>query len=91
MLVESVGLTPLQAIACATVNGAIDLRMEGEVGTLAPGMAADVLVVDGDSAKNRGNDVRDWTAANVSVSATITVGKIKSVRNATVSYCKEVS
>ncbi len=49
-LVESVGLTPLQAIACATVNGAIALRMEGEVGTLAPGMAADLLVVDGDSA-----------------------------------------
>ena len=36
VLVESVGLSPLQAIACATANGAIALRMEGEVGTLAP-------------------------------------------------------
>lgn len=43
-----------------------------------------------DQPKNRGNDIRDWTATNVSVSATETVGKIKSVRNATVSYCKEV-
>ena len=50
VLVESVGLSPVQAIACATANGAIALRMEGEVGTLAPGMAADVLVVDGDPA-----------------------------------------
>ena len=50
VLVESVGLSPLQAISCATANGAIALRMEGEVGTLAPGMAADVLVVDGNPA-----------------------------------------
>ena len=46
VLVEPVGLSPLQAIACATANGAIALRMEGEVGTLVPGMVADVLVVD---------------------------------------------
>ena len=39
VLVESVGLSPVQAIACATANGAIAPRMEGEVGT---------LVVDGD-------------------------------------------
>ncbi|WP_420640010.1 amidohydrolase family protein [Candidatus Poriferisocius sp.] len=48
VLVESVGLSPIEAISCATANGATALRMEGEVGTLMPGMAADVLVVDGD-------------------------------------------
>ena len=42
------GMTPLEAIACATRNGAIALKMEGKVGTLQPGMLADVLLVDGD-------------------------------------------
>jgi imidazolonepropionase-like amidohydrolase len=48
VLVEAVGLTPLEAITCGTRNGAIALRQEGRLGTLEPGMAADVLVVDGD-------------------------------------------
>jgi imidazolonepropionase-like amidohydrolase len=49
VLVEAVGLTPLEAIRCATANGALALRMEqGAVGVVAPGAAADVLVVDGD-------------------------------------------
>ena len=47
---ESVGLSPIEAIACATANGAIALRMESEVGTIEPGMAADVLVVEGNPA-----------------------------------------
>ncbi len=50
VLVESVGLSPIEAIACATANGAIALRMESEVGTIEPGMAADVLVVEGNPA-----------------------------------------
>lgn len=48
LLVEELGLTPLQAISCATANGALALRMPGEVGVLAEGLRADVLVVDGD-------------------------------------------
>jgi imidazolonepropionase-like amidohydrolase len=48
MLVEYVGLTPLEAITCATSNGAFAMRMEGQVGTIAAGQLADVLVVDGD-------------------------------------------
>ncbi len=49
LLVESMGLTPLEAIRCATANGAIALRMdEGAIGVVAEGAAADVLVVDGD-------------------------------------------
>jgi imidazolonepropionase-like amidohydrolase len=49
VLVESMGLTPLEAIRCATHNGAAALRMpEGSIGVVAPGAAADVLVVDGD-------------------------------------------
>lgn len=49
ILVESMGLTPLEAIRCATYNGAVALQMEqGSIGIVAQGAAADVLVVDGD-------------------------------------------
>ena len=41
-------LTPLEAITCATANGAYALKMEGRIGTLEPGMLADAIVVDGD-------------------------------------------
>lgn len=49
VLVDAMGLTPLEAIRCATYNGAIALRMElGAIGVIAPDAAADVLVVEGD-------------------------------------------
>ncbi len=49
LLVETLGLTPLEAITCATRNGAIALRRPlDSIGVLRPGAAADVLVVDGD-------------------------------------------
>ena len=49
VLVDSMGLTPLEAIRCATHNGAVALRRdEGTIGVIAPGAAADVLVVHGD-------------------------------------------
>jgi len=49
ILVEAMGLTPLQAITCATRNGAIALRQPiDSIGVIAPGARADVLVVDGD-------------------------------------------
>ncbi len=51
LLVEVLGLTPLEAISCATRNGAIALRRPLDtIGVIAPGAAADVLVVDGDVA-----------------------------------------
>lgn len=48
VLVEAVGLTPLEAITCATRNNAIAMRAAGELGTIEVGRAADVIVVDGD-------------------------------------------
>ena len=48
MLVDYIGMTPLEAITAATSNGAFAMRMEGEVGTLEVGSHADVLVIDGD-------------------------------------------
>ena len=51
VLVDALGLTPLEAISCATRNGALALRRPlDSIGVIAPEAAADVLVVDGDPA-----------------------------------------
>ena len=48
LFVRHLGITPLEAITCGTRNGAFAMRMAGQLGTIEPGMPADVLVVDGD-------------------------------------------
>ena len=50
VFVNELGLTPVEAIACATRNNALAMRMEGELGLVAEGCRADVLVVDGNPA-----------------------------------------
>ena len=42
------GMTPAQALATATVNGAALLGMEKSLGTIAPGYYADIVAVEGD-------------------------------------------
>jgi imidazolonepropionase-like amidohydrolase len=44
-LVES-GLTPLAALQAATINNAQMLRMDKQIGQVAPGFAADVVIVE---------------------------------------------
>jgi imidazolonepropionase-like amidohydrolase len=46
--VKYVGFTPLETIRCATQTGAEIMGRQDEIGTLAAGKLADVLVVDGD-------------------------------------------
>ena len=49
VLVDVMGLDPLQAISCATRNGAIALRRPLDtIGVIATDAAADVLVIEGD-------------------------------------------
>lgn len=50
VFVDELGLTPLEAITCATKNNALAMRMDGELGVVAEGYRADVIVVDGDPA-----------------------------------------
>jgi adenine deaminase len=45
MLVQG-GMTPLQAIRCATLNGASYLGMNYEIGSLEAGKLADLVVMD---------------------------------------------
>lgn len=50
--VKEVGLTPLEAITCATKTGAEIMARADEFGTLEAGKLADVLVVEGDPLKD---------------------------------------
>ena len=48
LLVERAGLTPLAALTAATLNGARALGIEQTRGTIAPGKAADLVVLSAD-------------------------------------------
>jgi imidazolonepropionase-like amidohydrolase len=47
-LMESAGLTPLDVLRSATVHGARAMGREGEMGIIAPGKLADLVVLDAD-------------------------------------------
>jgi imidazolonepropionase-like amidohydrolase len=47
LLVEG-GFTPLEAIRVATLNGAKQLKLDAQIGSIAPGKTADLVVIDGD-------------------------------------------
>jgi imidazolonepropionase-like amidohydrolase len=42
------GYSPAEALVCATRNGGLAMRVQGDLGTLQPGMLADMILVDGD-------------------------------------------
>ena len=50
VLVNELGLTPVEAITCATKNNALAMKMQGQLGVIADDYRADVIVVDGDPA-----------------------------------------
>lgn len=47
MLVQG-GMTPMEAIRCATLHGAEYLGLDGEIGSLEPGKLADLIVMEKD-------------------------------------------
>lgn len=52
IFVRDLGFTPLQAIRAATFDAARAIRMEGEVGEIAAGKLADLIVVRGDPSQD---------------------------------------
>lgn len=51
-LLVKAGLTPLEAIQTATTGGAEHLGLSAQIGSLAPGKAADLVAVQGDPLKD---------------------------------------
>lgn len=52
VFVEYLGLSPLEAISCCIQTNAKAVGADGDVGVLAPGMRADILVLDGDPSRD---------------------------------------
>ena len=52
VFVQHMGLTPLQAISCATYTNAHAIQQFGQVGIIATGAQADILVLDGHPEKD---------------------------------------
>jgi imidazolonepropionase-like amidohydrolase/Tol biopolymer transport system component len=51
-MLQQGGMTPLEAIRCATVNGAKYLGVDGELGSLEKGKLADLVVLDRNPLEN---------------------------------------
>jgi imidazolonepropionase-like amidohydrolase len=57
-LMQEAGLTPLQVLRAATVNGARAARRESTVGTIAPGARADLVLLTADPTVDINNAAR---------------------------------
>ncbi|HEX8569469.1 MAG TPA: amidohydrolase family protein [Caulobacteraceae bacterium] len=71
------GMTPLQSLRTATLNGARALGMDREIGSLEPGKLADLVVLDADPLQNIRNttSVR-WVVANGRVYESATMNEV---------------
>ena len=52
LLMTYAGLSSMEAITAGTMNGALMLGLDDQVGVVAPGKIADLIVVDGDPVKD---------------------------------------
>ena len=51
-MLQQGGLTPLEAIRCATLSGAEYLGLDGDIGSLEPGKLADLIVLNKNPLEN---------------------------------------
>jgi imidazolonepropionase-like amidohydrolase len=50
--VKHLGYTPLQTITLQTRENALAKRLQGRLGTIEPGMIADIVILDADPSEN---------------------------------------
>ena len=65
LLVDSAGLSPLEALRAATVNGARAIGLQDSLGTIAPGKIADLVVLRGDPSR----DIRNTQTVTMVIKA----------------------
>src|SRR4029079_16674736 len=71
------GMTPLEAIRSATLNGAKYLGMEKEIGSLEPGKLADLIVLDANPLENiRNSESVRYTVVNGRVFDAMTMNEV---------------
>ena len=59
------GMTPHEALRCATANAREDLGMDRDIGSLEAGKLADLIVIDGNPLKDiRQREKVAWTMVN---------------------------
>ncbi len=62
---EQGGMTPMEALRAGTINGARYLGMDGDIGSLAPGKLADLIVIAGNPLENlRSSEAVLYTMVN---------------------------
>ena len=54
------GLSPMEALQCATINPAIIMKMDKDYGSVRSGKVADLLILDGDPVANIRNVRKVW-------------------------------
>jgi imidazolonepropionase-like amidohydrolase len=52
VFVKHLGYTPLQTITLQTRENALAMRLQGRLGTIEPGMIADIVILDADPSEN---------------------------------------
>jgi hypothetical protein len=71
------GMTPLEVIRCATLNGARYLGLDKDIGSLEPGKLADLAVLDGNPLENiRNTETVHYTVVNGRVFDAATMNEI---------------
>ena len=63
-MLQQGGMTPLEAIKCATINGAKYLGLDGDIGSLEQGKLADLVVLD----RNPLENIRNSDSVNMVMS-----------------------